>query len=210
MKGMTVMHHKSHLIFGCLTAGLVLYATLPQGSLRATTIQFPLELIRARNEAVAEILDAAGEEINDATRERLKDVINDFIDFRELSRRALGRYWNERSTQEKQEFVEVFQQLIRNSSVKKLSVYQADSVRYEPPEVDGDRTTVTTVAYKDRRDVEIVYRMHRLAGEWKAYDVVIDGASTVRNYRDSFYKQIAKTSYGEMYTKLVRRLEEQP
>ncbi len=204
------MHHKSHLIVACSTAGLVLCVALPLGILRATTMQSPLEVIRARNEAVVEILDAAGEEISDETRERLKDVINDFIDFQELSRRALGRYWNERTAQEQQEFVDVFQQLIRNSSVKKLSVYQADSVQYQPPEIDGDRTTVTTIAYKDRQGVEIVYRMHRLAGEWEAYDVVIDGASTVRNYRDSFYKQIATTSYAEMYTKLVRRLEEQP
>ena len=50
--------------------------------------------------------------------------------------------------------------------------------------------------------------MHEVGGEWKAYDIVIDGASTARNYRDSFYKQIAKSSYKEMFDKLVTKLAE--
>lgn len=169
----------------------------------------PAEAIRARNEAVKRILKSSGEEVDPGTREKLKDLINDLIDFRELSRRALGKYWNERTEQEKTAFVDVFQQLIRNSSVKKLSIYRADRVEYKEPEIRGDEATVTSVAYKDRKSVEIVYKMHKVAGQWKVYDTVIDGASTARSYRDAFYKQIAETSYPETYAKLVRRLEEE-
>ncbi len=50
--------------------------------------------------------------------------------------------------------------------------------------------------------------MHRVGNEWKAYDVVIDGARTVRNYRDSFHREIARTSYHDMYEKLVMRAGE--
>lgn len=93
--------------------------------------------------------------------------------------------------------------------MKKLSIYRADSVTYEEPTISGNNATVRTNAYKDRKSVEIVYEMHRVRSEWKAYDLVVDGASTVRTYRDSFYKQLAKTSYSEMYAKLVRKLSEE-
>lgn len=171
--------------------------------------QSPTEVIRARNQAVTRILDASGDEPNEQTRERLKEVINSVMDFEELSRRSLGKYWDERTAAEKTDFVGVFEQLIRNSSVKKLSIYRADSMTYDEPAIKGDNATVRTIAYKDRKSVEIVYEMHKVGGEWKAYDLVIDGASTVRTYRDSFYRQLAKSAYAEMYDKLVRKLTEE-
>lgn len=192
-----------------LTFGLLLCSLLLPRSLLAVTQQSALELIKARNVAVEEILASSPDEPNTETREKLKDVINGLIDFRELSRRALGKYWERRTEQEKIDFVNVFRELIRNSSVKKLSIYKADRVTYEELDKGDNRTDVATVAYKGRKEVEIVYRMHKVGDDWKVYDMLIDGASTARTYRDSFYKEIGRTSYGDMYDKLVRKLEEE-
>jgi phospholipid transport system substrate-binding protein len=130
------------------------------------------------------------------------------MDFNELSRLSLGKYWDRRTEQEKKDFVNTFSQLIRNSSVKKLEIYKADRLVYEEPEINGAKAKVTTIAYKKRKQVEIVYKMHKVGDRWLVYDMEIDGVSTARNYRDSFYKQIAKSSYEEMYNKLVKRLQE--
>lgn len=167
----------------------------------------PVDVIRQRNEAVREILDAAGDSVGDAARQELKDVINGLMDFRELSRRALVRHWESRTPDERDKFVDVFRQLVRNSSVRKLGIYRADSISYRPAEMSDGDATVVTVAHRDRSEVEIVYHMHRDDGEWKAYDVVIDGSSTLRTYRDSFNREIAQTSYDAMYDRLVERLE---
>jgi len=191
-----------------LSLGGILLLLFTFTELSAASTVSPLAVIKARNNTIKKIIDNAGDNIDDQTREKLKDIINELIDFRELSRLALGKYWKERTEKEKEEFTNVFRKLIRNSSVKKLEVYRADRIKYESPEIDGDKVTVTTIAYKGRKNVEIVYKMHRVDGEWKIYDMVIDGLSTARNYRGSFYKQIAKTSYQAMYDKLVKRLAE--
>jgi phospholipid transport system substrate-binding protein len=169
----------------------------------------PTEVVRTRNEAVTEALDAAGDSISDEVREELKDVINGLIDFQELSRRALRRYWDERTAEEKVQFVETFRELVRSSSVQKLEVYQADSITYEPAEVEGNESRVLTFAHEGKREVEVVYLMHLVDGEWKAYDVIIDGSSTLRTYQDSFRREIRATSYEEMYARMVERLEQE-
>ena len=174
----------------------------------AAVEESPVEIIKNRNKTVEEIIGNK-DEVKGETKERLKDIINSFMDFNELSRLALGKYWKERTKQEKRDFVNVFQQLIRNSSVKKLEIYQADRMVYEEPEINGSKAKVTTIDYKKRKQFEITYKMHKVDNEWKTYDMEIDGVSTARSYRDSFYKQIAKTSYKEMYDKLVKRLENQ-
>lgn len=203
------MNRKPNGIVISLALSLLLFPAVSASAERAAGDQSPVEVIRARNHAVTQILETAGDDPDEQTREQLKDIINSVMDFRELSRRSLGKHWNDRTDGEKDEFVDVFEQLIRNSSVKKLSIYRADSLTYSEPIISGNDATVRTTAFKDRKSVEIVYEMHKVNGEWKAYDLVIDGASTVRTYRDSFYRQMAKSSYTEMYAKLVRKLNEE-
>ncbi len=194
-----------------MTLILILITSLLTHSIytRPLPAKSPVEVLKERNRTVEEILKKADDHITPATKEKLKEVINGIIDFWELSRLSLGKYWNERTEQEKRDFVNVFQQLIKNSSVKKLEIYQADRIEYLDPVIKGKKASVTTIAYKKRKQVEIVYKMHLVNGEWKVYDMVIDGVSTARNYRDSFYKQIAKSSYKEMYNKLVKKLKEE-
>jgi len=183
--------------------------TASQEATRSGEASDPVEVIRERNERVQEILKRAGDPVDDATREELKDVINGLMDFEELSRRALSRHWNDRSEKEQAEFVEVFRELVRNSSVRKLGIYRADSVQYEPAEMSEDEAVVRSVAYEKGETVEIVYHMHRVGDEWLAYDFVVDGSSTLRTYRDSFQRQLDRTSYSDMYQRLVERLEQE-
>ena len=172
--------------------------------------QSPVDAVRSRNQLVQTVLARTqGDSVMGADRERLKDVINGLMDFEELSRRALARNWDARTDAEKAEFVDVFRELVRNSSVKKLGVHRADSITYRPAQVNGNEATVTTVAHKDKRAAEIVYLMHRVGGEWKAWDVVVDGSSTMRTYRDSFTREIRATSFQTMLSKLKDRLEQE-
>lgn len=190
--------------------GVVMLAmTLASGTspVSGTAQESPEEVVRSRNMAVKAALEAAGDSISDEVREELKDVINGLIDFRELSRRALRQHWDARSPDEQDDFVDVFRSLVRNSSVQKLQVYEVDSTTYEPVEIDGDQSRVVTVAHDGNKDVEIIYLMHRVDAEWKAYDVIIQGSSTLRTYQDSFQREIKATSYTAMYTRLVERLE---
>ena len=176
----------------------------------AAAQQGPAEVVRSRNAQVQRILQAhPGDTVRGPDRERLKDVINGLIDFNELSRRALGRNWDTRTDAQKAEFVSVFRELVRSSSVKKLGVHRADSVVYRPAQVNGTQATVTTVAWKDRKSAEIVYQMHQVGGEWKAWDVIVDGSSTMRTYRDSFTKEINSSGYDAMFARLKDRLAQE-
>jgi phospholipid transport system substrate-binding protein len=172
--------------------------------------QGPADMVRSRNQQVQRILQAhPGDTVRGPDRERLKDVINGLIDFDELSRRAQGRNWEARTPAQRTEFVGVFRELVRSSSVKKLGIHRADSVVYRPTQVNGTQATVTTVAWKDRKSAEIVYQMHQVGGEWKAWDVIVDGSSTMRTYRDSFTKEINSSGYDAMFARLKDRLAQE-
>jgi phospholipid transport system substrate-binding protein len=193
-----------------LLLALAIFGSWAGAAAPASAQQPPTEAVRSRNQLVQQILQAhPSDTVTGPDAERLKDVINGLMDFDELSKRALGRHWDARTAAEKADFVRVFRDLVRSSSVKKLGAHRADSITYRPAQITGTEATVTTVAHKDRRSAEIVYQMHQVGGEWKAWDVVIDGSSTMRTYRDSFTREIASTSFEAMFTRLKERLEQE-
>ncbi len=189
-----------------MALGALALALVPLPSQAQEGTSAPDEVVRARNDAVKQILDEAGDPISVETKEELKGIINGLIDFQELSRRALRRHWDQRTPEEQAEFVEVFRELVRTSSVQKLEVYSTDSITYEPAEITGDESRVVTIAHKNRNHVEIVYLMHKVDGEWRAFDVLIDDSSTLRTYQDSFQRQINATSYDAMYARMADKL----
>ena len=48
------------------------------------------------------------------------------------------------------------------------------------------------------------YRLTARGGEWRAYDVVVDGVSLVKNYRSQFSRILRDASFQE----LLRRLRD--
>ena len=187
--------------------GALVLILVPLPSVAQQAGDSPSDVVRSRNDAVKQALDAAGDSISAETKEELKGVINGLIDFRELSRRALRRHWDARTPEEQAQFIDVFRELVRASSVQKLEIYTTDSITYEPAETTEDQSRVVTIAHKNRNHVEIVYLMHKVDGEWKAYDVLVDDSSTLRTYQDSFQRQINSTSYEAMYARMADKLE---
>ena len=165
--------------------------------------------LKQRDAEIKKYIDAAADTADAAFKEKLKIIINQDFDFQELSRRALGRYWKERTEPEQGEFVDVFGQIVRNSSVRKLDVYKADRIDYGEPSLRRSILTVPTVVFKKDASVEVEYKLHQVDGVWQVYDLVIDGVSTARDYRDAFYKEIRKNGYDVMLGKLKDRLAEE-
>ncbi|MCC7430716.1 ABC transporter substrate-binding protein [bacterium] len=166
----------------------------------------PIESLKKRDAEIRKIVQNK-DSLNTSETDKLKKIVNDFYDFNELSKLSLGKYWEERTAKEKQDFTDTFKQLISNQSVKKLSIYKADKIDYKEPVVEGEKVTVVTLAYYKKSSTEIIYKMRKVNNQWKVFDTVIDEASTVDKYRDSFYKKIKKTSFTELLTKLKQNLD---
>jgi phospholipid transport system substrate-binding protein len=61
----------------------------------------------------------------------------------------------------------------------------------------------TTVLKNDGSTVQVDYRLHRTDDGWKAWDVVIEGISYVKSFRDDFDSEISQKGIDEV----IKRLE---
>lgn len=142
-------------------------------------------------------------------RERIRKAVDELCDWEEMSRRSLGRYWAQRSEQEKKEFVRLFGQLLERTYSDKVEGYSGEKVNYLGERVDGDYAEVEVkVVTNKNTEIPVVYRMRAKDQKWLVYDMVIEGVSLVNNYRTQFSDILAKSSFEALLKRLKEKGDE--
>ena len=126
---------------------------------------------------------------------RLKEIADFRFDYGEMAKRSLGAQWGKLGDRERQEFVELFTEFLTATYVEKIHTYSGEEVRFLDERLEGDHAEVKTVMVGKKTDTPLDYRLMIKDGEWKAYDVVVDGTSLIRNYREQFASIIRSSSF---------------
>jgi len=143
-------------------------------------------------------------------RAKVRALIDDAIDFEEMTKRSLGIHWRERTDKEKTEFVALFSALLEDAYMDRIEANYDAKVFYRGEKLNkkGTRGVVKTIVVT-RKDTEVPidYRMMKKERGWVAYDIVIEGVSLVSNYRTQFNQIIHKSSYDDLVKGLRKKLE---
>ena len=130
------------------------------------------------------------------------------VDTERMSRLVLGRYWRTATPAQKTAFADQFQQLLVRTYAGPLSKLggQKITVTGTKPGADADELVVqSVVSGGDMGSVPVDYRMAQVDGQWKAFDVVIDGISLINNYRGSFAQLIQQKGLDNLIETLKKQ-----
>lgn len=198
------MNNHIHII----VISLVTMMSMP-GVLIADEAPDLLEMMKARDQSIKEIVNSETKGETPVERDSLKAVVGDLFDFQEFSRLALGRYWKERTEAEQAEFTDLCRQLIEKNYADPKLYTKSDKIDYIGSELEGTKGLVKTVVYYKDEESSIDYKLHPVNGQWRVYDMVIDDLSITRSNRSQFYKEIRKTSFEGLVKKLKDKLQEE-
>jgi phospholipid transport system substrate-binding protein len=139
-------------------------------------------------------------------RAEIRRVADGLFDFPEMSKRALGRHWAERSPAERDEFVKLFSELMARAYLGKMDRYAGERITYIGERVDGDLATVESRAITAKKsEVPIEYRLRRVGERWTVYDIIIDSVSLLGTYRSQFDRIIQTNSFAELLKRMRQK-----
>lgn len=176
---------------------LVLMAPLARATTAAIDSSAPQKLIETSSQALLADLD-----VNRTTYRRdptglYKIVEKEFlphVDVDFAAQQVLGKYWREADPAQRKRFVTAFYQSLLHTYGDALVEFTADRLKVLPYQGDpaADRGTVRTEIRRSNGSlVAVNYSMRKIAsGEWKAWDVVIEGISYVKSFREDFGREI--------------------
>ena len=147
----------------------------------------------------------------------LLKLVKERFDEEAFARRALGIHWKQRTKEEKQEFVEIFSDLLERTYLKKIDDYLAKAgnfsgknIAYLNETVKGSYVIVKTkVIVNDETQIPVLYLFTNKQGNWLAVDIAIEGVSLVKNYRAQFKEILANSSFAELITKLKSKQQKE-
>jgi phospholipid transport system substrate-binding protein len=127
---------------------------------------------------------------------QLTDAINTIFDFEELSKRTLGREWKKMTDAQQKEFVQLFRELLQGVYADRLLAYSDQKVIFDKENMlkKGTAEVQSYLQTADGKKIPLFYRLTDKSGDWKVYDVIIEGVSMVKNYRTQFREILAKDS----------------
>jgi phospholipid transport system substrate-binding protein len=194
-----------------LTLVVVLAVTLLTG--RWAVAGLPTDQLKAQIDRVLKTLEDPELKKEGRVKDRraaVRKIANDIFDFSETARRSLGRHWQGRTQAERDEFVQLFSDLLERSYITKIETYGGEKIQYLGDTVEGDQAKVQTklVTKGSGGEIPIEYRMHKVGDRWLVYDVVIEGVSLVANYRTQFNKIIQTSSFQELMNKMKNKQHE--
>ena len=166
----------------------------------------PTDQLKAQIDRTVKILEDPELKKDGKQRDRraaVRLVANDIFDFSETAKRSLARHWAARTPAEREEFVQLFTDLLERSYISKIELYGGEKIRFVGESVEPDGAVVRTrLVTKQGTEIPIDYRMIARADKWLVYDVLIEGVSMISNYRTQFNKIITTSSYQELVKKM--------
>lgn len=131
-------------------------------------------------------------------------------DARRVSLLVLGRQRSKFSEAQLREFTDVFAQLVFMTYVSSLEKYTDQKVEIVSIEMQPDAKAYATtkIVWKDKEtpaDFSLFKDEH---GEWKCYDVKVEGVSMVSNYRSQFTELLLKQTPDQLIAHLKEKVKE--
>ena len=112
------------------------------------------------------------------------------VDVMGMSRSVLGRQaWNAASAADKQEFTQVFTQLIIRTYANPLAEYTDETVKFLPVHgpLDGHFVRVNSIIVRSTgQNIPLTYSLVSKHDHWKIYDLSVEGVSLLQSFRAQF------------------------
>ena len=194
-----------------LTLGLTQSTSIAAPSPVASAADGPEATLRKYNGKLDALLKGPSDKKVD--KESVKQLANELFDYAELAKRSMASHWDPLTQPQKDEFVATLAQYIEKNYVKQLRTSVDYTVSYSHESVTDDEATVASVVKvrpkgKPPTEIENVYKLHKVGGHWKVYDIVTDEVDMVRKNKEQFEKRFAMGGYDGVVKRLREKIAE--
>ncbi len=187
---------------------------------KSGVLEFAQGKITELEEYRKSLAEDPSEENKKVVMEKARNSVMDMLEFDVISRMALGKYYSEKTPQSKKQ-MERFRDLYRRlmtESILKINLPEKTTLEKKNPlklhrESNGkdkifniDATIVHGSMISKKIEYKVDLYFYPKNDRFYLYDVRIDGASTLLDYRNYFYQTISNPKKGMDY--LIQKLTE--
>jgi phospholipid transport system substrate-binding protein len=134
-------------------------------------------------------------------------LLSPHFDMEYAGRLVLGLHWRDATPEQRRHLALALYQRLLRTYAGAVAEWTADRVKLLPLHADTAALQVTVhslVTNSHGAIVPVDYRLHQTSGEWKIFDVVVDGVSYVRIYHDDTDAEVTQKGLDGAIARLER------
>lgn len=171
----------------------------------------PDEMVKA---GIARLADAkpvpgTNSESNEQDLEHaVRLFLAEYTDVRYAARLILTSHWNTATPEQRDRFVTAFNDLVTNRLVRLVPDVEFGSVRVDSFLGDIEESPLmiqATFQNSDMQTIHFVLVIHQSQGRWLIFDVIAEGVSYVKTYRNQLTGEIADIGFEAMIERFELR-----
>lgn len=148
-----------------------------------------------------------GDKAKKVKKEKVRTISEKMFDFSELSKRTLGMNWKNLNPDQQKEFIDLYKDILEDAYMDRIMSYSDERVVFQKETMLSDDTAeVQSNIITKKAEIPIYYRVIMKDGNWRVYDVIIEGVSLIKNYRTQFREILANKSPEELLKVLRKKV----
>lgn len=191
-----------------LTIGLALAALLLVNGAAAQekAADEPLKIVETNNGKIKVLVMES--KTDDELKDGVRLLMGEFVHFERFGQLCLGKRWKKLTPAQQKLYLAEFKNLLQRTYLRRFkrgrdfSLEFREDTRYSEKK---DRAEVKTTIIAKDVTADVDYRFFLEEGAWKAYDIVVDEVSIMRNYRKSFIKVLKKDGFDTLIEKMQKK-----
>jgi phospholipid transport system substrate-binding protein len=171
----------------------------------------PQKLIESSSKALLADLDANRAAYRKDISGLYKVIDSQFlphVDVPYAAQQVLGKHWREATAAQRKRFTDALYQSLLQTYGKALLDFTSDQMKVLPSQDDPSATRSsirTRVRTSNGTDVAVNYTLRKVdGGQWMVWDVVIEGISYVKSFRDDYGTEIDQKGLESLLARLEK------
>lgn len=146
--------------------------------------------------AEAGITDILAADISDEEKTaRFRELFNEGFDIPAISRFVIGRSWRRAKDEEKEAFIDVFEDVIVYTWSRRFGEYDGQTIEVRGTSPDGDTGTLVESAIVDdnAQAIAVQWRLRQRDEGLRIVDIIVEGVSMAITYRQDYASVIRQS-----------------
>lgn len=177
---------------------ITLIASLSMSVFSLASEQNPRLIVETAAQAMTERLITDKDKI-DSQDYYVEHLVNELllpvVDHVYMAKRVLAKNWKKTSKEQKRQFVGAFKHKVIRTYAGAFKAFNGEEIIFENAKLSKSKKKASVKSAIQRvgaPSIDVTYKLYLKKDQWLTYDVVIEGVSLVKNFRDQFKQSIEK------------------
>jgi phospholipid transport system substrate-binding protein len=136
------------------------------------------------------------------------ELVLPHVNFQRMTALAAGRWWRQATPEQQSRLMDEFRAMLLRTYAGAMAAVDDQTIRMKPMRGGADANDVivrSEIVQPRGEPIQLDYRMQRIDGVWKIYDVSVLGAWMVETYRTQFSQEAARSGVEGLIKSLADR-----